>query len=106
MKLDPGSSLTKAIIVARVAVILLIPLQLLRNLVTEHTRMREHAVQQVAQNWKKQQLLNKPVLAIPVTVTDQFERSTTRDWYVLPDSLKIEAEVTVLDERRTVGIYE
>src|SRR5688572_93291 len=106
MKLDPGSSLTKAIIVAGVAVILLIPLQLLRNLVTERTRMREHAIQQVAQGWGGRQLLGGPVLAMPVTVTDQFGRSTTRDWYVLPDSLEVEAEVTVLDERRTVGIYE
>lgn len=106
MRFEPGSTLMKAVVVTSVALILLIPLHLLRNLVTERTRMRSEAVQQVAKGWGGRQMIGGPVIAIPVTGSDDSGRSILREWYVLPESLDVQAEIAVQDKRRTLGVYE
>jgi inner membrane protein len=106
MRFSSGTALGKACIVVGVALLLLIPLALLRGLVHERAALRESAFTQVAQGWGGQQLIGGPMLAIPVTVTDDANNSITRLWYVLPESLDINADIVVQDERRSVGIYE
>src|SRR6185436_20029943 len=98
------SALVKGIVVAGVALLLLIPVQMLRNLVNERAQMREQAIASVSRGWGGRQLLSGPILAIPATVTvaDNTARelhNTLRDWYVLPDSLELESKLTVLEER-------
>jgi inner membrane protein len=106
-----ASALVKAIVVAGVALLLLIPVAMLRDLVVERAQMREQAITSVSRGWGGRQLLGGPLLAIPATVTvaDPQARElhkALRDWYVLPDSLEVESELTVQDERRKLGVYE
>jgi inner membrane protein len=106
-----SSAFVKAIVVAGVALLLLIPVEMLRSLVNERAQMREQAIASVSRGWGGRQLLGGPILVIPATVTvaDNPTRElqhATRDWYVLPDSLQLESALTVQDERRKLGIYE
>jgi inner membrane protein len=101
-----SNALTKAIVVAVVALLLLIPVQLLRSLVVERAQMREQAIASVSRGWGGRQLLGGPILAIPTTVNDQSAREGPRDWYVLPDSLELESQLGVEQERRKLGVYE
>jgi inner membrane protein len=89
-----------------VALVLLIPLAWLHGLVSERTALREQAIAAVARGWGGQQLLAGPILAIPVTTTEDNGRIQTRDWYVLPESLDLDVEVKVQEERRKLGVYE
>lgn len=106
-----SNAFTKAIVVAGVAVLLLIPVQMLRNLVTERAQLREQAIASVSRGWGGRQLVGGPILAIPATMAiadarDGRVRDVQRDWYVLPESLELESELTVQDERRKLGVYE
>lgn len=101
-----STALTKAVVVAIVALLLLIPVQLLRSLVVERAQLREQAIASVSRGWGGRQLLGGPIIAIPATVNDQNVREAPRDWYVLPDSLELQSELTVEPERRKLGVYE
>ncbi len=101
-----SSPLAKAIVVAGVALLLLIPVQMLRGLVLERAQLREQAVASVSRGWGGRQLIGGPLLAIPTTFIAEDGHSVTRDWYVLAESLSLEAELDVQDERRKLGVYE
>ncbi len=103
-----SNALVKAVVVAVVALLLLIPVQLLRSLVEERAQMREQAIASVSRGWGGRQLLSGPILAIPTTVSNQNTntREAPRDWYVLPDSLELESQLGVEPERRKLGVYE
>lgn len=94
--------------VALVALIVLAPVQMLRGLIEERARSRQEAVASVARGWGGEQLVGGPILAIPVTLAPGGDRAPTADidWFVLPESLTLESELKVLDERRKLGVYE
>jgi inner membrane protein len=96
----------KGLAIVGVALLLLFPLAWLHGLVSERTALREQAIAAVARGWGGRQLLAGPVLAIPVTTTLDNGHTQTRDWYVLPESLDLDVEVTVQQERRKLGVYE
>jgi inner membrane protein len=101
-----SGALVKGVMVALVALLVLIPVQLLRSLVAERSQLREEAVTRVARGWGGKQLLGGAILAIPTTVTRDDGRTAVVDWYVLPETLTLESELTVQDERRKLGVYE
>ncbi len=101
-----SSALAKGLMVALVAILVLIPVQMLGSLVQERTEQRRFAVASVARGWGGEQFIGGPILAIPMTVTTDEGRSAVVDWYVLPESLTLESELKVLDERRKLGVYE
>ncbi|HEV7714463.1 MAG TPA: cell envelope integrity protein CreD [Steroidobacteraceae bacterium] len=101
-----SSSLIKGGIVAVVALLVLIPVGMLHDLVRERAQLREQAIASVSRGWGGRQLLGGPVIAIPTTVVTDDGRSVTRDWYVLAESLTLEAELNVQDDRRKLGVYE
>jgi inner membrane protein len=106
MAFHSRSALVKVAVITILALVLLIPLGLLRSLVGERTSMRNFAFEQVASGWGGSQLIGGALITIPVTMNDEFGKPITRTWYVLPESLDIETQLTVQEERRTVGIYE
>src|SRR5581483_7590428 len=103
---DVNSAVKKGLVVVGVALVLLVPLAWLHGLVSERTALREQAISSVARGWGGRQLLAGPVLAIPVSMKLDDGRSQVRDWYVLPESLQLDVEVTVEAERRRLGVYE
>lgn len=107
MVLSSKSPLIKVMVVAIAAIVLLIPLAMLRGLVSERTQMRDSAYEQVAGGWGGPQLAGGPVLAIPVGQTlGPHGTRVARTWYVLPESLEIRTAITVQDEPRRVAIYD
>ena len=99
-------ALKKGLAIVGVALLLLIPLAWLHGLVSERTGLREQAIASVARGWGGRQMLSGPILAIPVTTTADDGRTRTSDWYVLPETLNLDVELTVQDERRKLGVYE
>ncbi len=106
MKLGTGP-LVKGLMVALVALVVLIPVQMLRNLIQERAQSRQDAVASVARGWGAEQLIGGPMLAIPVTMPTANPRVTSEgDWFVLSESLTLESELKVESERRKLGVYE
>jgi inner membrane protein len=99
-------ALIKGLIVALVALLVLIPVSMLRGLVEERAQLRQQAVERVSRGWGGTQLLGGPIMVIPTTVTRDDGRPVLIDWYVLPESLTLESELAVQDERRKLGVYE
>lgn len=93
----------KGLAIVAVALLLLIPLAWLHGLVSERTALREQAIAAVARGWGGRQMLAGPILAIPVTTTLDNGRTQTRDWYVLPESVDLDVEVTIQQERPGVA---
>ncbi|HEV7607419.1 MAG TPA: cell envelope integrity protein CreD [Steroidobacteraceae bacterium] len=108
--------LAKALVIGFLIVILLVPLAQMESLVDERVGSREQAAQRVAASWGGIQTTAGVLLTIPVettrVVTEQTAagRETQRTevertvLYVLPDTLKVDAEAEITS--RTVGIYE
>jgi inner membrane protein len=97
------STSVKAASLTVIALLLLIPLGLLDNLVTQRVTQRAAAVQSVARGWGDRQWLSGPIIAIPVT-TDS-DPTHPRDWYVLPDKLDLAVDLQVQETPRAVGSY-
>ncbi len=106
MVIRSRSPMVKIVVVAIVAILLLIPFTLLRELIIERTQMRDSAYQQVAEGWGAPQLIGGPVIAVPVSRPEPDGRMTTRTWYVLPETLDIRTEIAMQDESRRIAIYE
>jgi inner membrane protein len=108
--------LGKAIVIAFLILMLLIPLANMEDLVTERVAMRQEAAQRVAESWGGTQTAAGVLLTIPVEtsrlVVEQtaMGRETQRTeverevFYVLPDTLEVNA--TADPETRPVGLYE
>jgi len=101
-----SSALVKAMMVALVALVVLIPVQMLRGLIEERIAKRQEAVARVSRGWGGEQLLGGPIIVIPTTVMSDSGRPVLKDWYVLPESLTLQSELAVQEERRKLGVYE
>jgi inner membrane protein len=99
-------ALKKGLAIILVAALLMIPLTWLNSLVKERTMMREQAVAAVARGWGGRQVVSGPVLAIPVNWKSADGKDQSSTWYVLPDTLHLDVEMIVQQERRKLGIYE
>jgi inner membrane protein len=98
----------KALVVGFLIVLLLVPLAQVESLVGERVGMRQTAAQRVAESWGGVQTTAGVLLAIPVeTVRTVYTNHTEMDrhvLYVLPDTLKINADAD--PSYRPVGLYE
>ncbi len=103
MSLLSHSTSAKAGILTVIALLLLVPLTLLRGLVAERASQRDAAISSVAHGWGNRQWLSGPIIAIPVTTG--ADAIHTRDWYVLPDNLDLSVDLQVQESPRTVGSY-
>lgn len=101
-----SSALTKAIALIVLALLMLAPMSMLRELINERATLREQAVASVSRGWGGKQIVSGPVLAVPVTMPSEDNRVVQRDWFVLPDTLTVESTLGVERERRKLGVYE
>ncbi len=98
----------KALIIGAIILLLLVPLTMLRELVSERTMRRDEAYATVAQGWGGDQVLAGPVLIIPtarVIDADGHTRIDRSEIYVLPATLDADVTLTMETESRSVGIY-
>lgn len=101
--------MVKALIVAFLALILLIPTALVTSIIDERETHRDEAIREVSSKWGEKQDLVGPILSVPysVPVTDESTKKTifeTHYAHFLPEQLKIKGEL--IPEKRTRGIYE
>lgn len=102
----------KMLAVALLALLLLIPAELIQNLIREREYTQENAINEMTSVWGGEQMLVGPYLTVPfdapytVTNSDGTEEiSYARKYlYVLPEYL--DGEVDVQPETRKLGIYE
>jgi inner membrane protein len=102
------------------ALVLLVPLEMVESVVGERYQTYRTVVDDIAGAWSSDQQLAGPILVVPFTekievrdeyVTPTGEKKTTQRWesvdrraVVLPDRLEIQGELT--PEMRKRGIYE
>ena len=101
-----SGALAKGLMVALVGILVLIPVQLLRGLIEERAQLRQETIARVARGWGGEQLVGGPIMVIPATVIRSDGHTVRWDWYVLPETLTFESELTVEKARRKLGVYE
>lgn len=98
-----GSPTGKLLVTLFITLLLMIPMEAIRGLMSEREYRRDEAVEQTISQWGGWQHLTGPVLTIPVE--EQGEEEIIRHYlYILPDSLEIDG---VIDSQiREKGIFE
>jgi len=98
----------KTFVIGIIVLGLLIPLALLRGLVSERATLREQAYAKVAEGWGAELVTGGPMLVVPVerTITDGEKTRIERgELYLLPARLDVAVQVGLEQEPRYVGIY-
>jgi inner membrane protein len=108
IRFNAGSATLKMLMIGGIVLLLLIPLSMLRGVVTERSALRERAYERVAEGWGGDITLGGPMLIVPterlVTENDQT-RVVRCDLHLLPATLNVDANLKLEPEPRYVGIY-
>jgi inner membrane protein len=109
---ESGSVTLKAVMIGVIVLLLLVPLAMLRGLVSERAALREQAYARVAEGWGGNIVLGGPMLVVPTqrTVVERVnDKDITRvvrsDVYLLPARLDMKVDLKLEEEPRYVGIY-
>jgi len=103
----------KTVVITGIALLLLIPAAMIKNLITEREATQKEAIREVSSKWGKEQTISGPFISVPYYhyVKQQSNLdSTTRivkiKEYIhfLPSELKIDG--TIFPEKRHRGIYD
>ena len=106
--INSGSVTLKAVTIGIIVLVLLVPLSMLRGLVSERAQLREYAYERVAVGWGGQNVLGGPMLIVPrerTYVDDGKVRVSRNMVYLLPSRLQVALDVRLEPEPRKVGIY-
>ncbi|HEY5808606.1 MAG TPA: inner membrane CreD family protein, partial [Povalibacter sp.] len=105
---DTTSIGAKILLIGVIILLLLIPLMMLRGVVSERSSMREQAYQKVAEGWGGDLVVGGPILVIPTEreVSDGVRTSIERrEIYLLPAQQNVDVQLRLEEEPRYVGIY-
>ncbi|GFE86599.1 cell envelope integrity protein CreD [Steroidobacter agaridevorans] len=105
---ESGSVTLKAALIGVIVLLLLVPLAMLKSVVTERAGLREQAYQRVAEGWGGELTVGGPMLIVPterIVQIDGKERRVRNDVYLLPAKLSADLDVKLDPEPRYVGIY-
>ena len=97
----------KLVIITTLTMILTIPSYMIREIIQERESMSKTATEEVSSKWADYQLVNGPILCIPVIYQHSEDGKTqnlTKHWYLLPDKLNINGNVD--PEKLKRGIYD
>jgi inner membrane protein len=101
---------TKIVTIGLIVLVLMIPLMMLRGLISERTAMRDQAHATVASGWGGRLTTGGPMLRIPYDTTHKDKEGelvvTRHQLYVLPAELNIDANIVEEPGPRHVGIYQ
>jgi inner membrane protein len=98
--------LFKSAIIGALILLLLIPTNLIQNLVAERQQRQQEAVSEVDDHWAGPQTVTGVVIGIPYfdSIADNGARQSVKRWaYFLPDRLDIRTHL--VPEKRYRGIY-
>ncbi|MFV0484157.1 MAG: cell envelope integrity protein CreD [Bacteroidales bacterium] len=111
-----GSKLSQSItlkifIVGVLILILLIPLNFVQDLVGERKERQREVIEEINSKWGKEVILSGPILKIPYISTrwviddkgqEQVIQRETKDIYLLPDELNIDAHADAKSLKRSI----
>jgi len=98
----------KAVMIGFIVLLLMIPLTLLRSVVSERAGLREQAYTKVAEGWGGNVVFGGPMLVVPTertVVENNLTKIVRTDLYLLPAQLDVAVELKLDPEPRYVGIY-
>lgn len=93
--------------IAALILLLLIPSSMITSIISERENLSNDAISEVSSKWANSQLINGPVLTIPLVYETQQKEETveiTRYLHILPETLRIAGNVEPQQLKR--GIYE
>lgn len=113
-----NSVMLKLAIITILMLLLLIPVSMIESIIRERENLSDQAISEVSSKWADSQLINGPILTIPLVYEVEYEIAqddkskkkervtelVTKYWYVLPEHLKITGQIVPKQLRR--GIYE
>ena len=112
-----NSITARMLVVGFLLLVLLIPLEFVKMLISERSNRQQEVIQEINRDWGNEVLISGPILKIPhkvyteVRIYDEQKKSyqtktetNIRAAYLLPDSLIIDADVESL--KRNISIYE
>jgi inner membrane protein len=105
---ESGSVTTKAVLIGVIVLLLLVPLAMLRGVLSERTTLREVAYQRVGEGWGGNLTFSGPMLVIPTdrkTIINDKVHVLRGALYILPSRLDVNADVNIDAQPRKVGIY-
>ncbi|RED93036.1 cell envelope integrity protein CreD [Marinoscillum furvescens] len=97
----------KLITVTILMLLLLIPTSMIKSIITEREELNQAATEEVSSKWANEQLLNGPILSIPLHYeyqTNGEKKSAIKMLNILPDELNINGIVNPQNLKR--GIYK
>ncbi len=103
------SASIKLLIIGFIILLLLIPLNLVNDLMYERSNRQFEAIEEVSNTWGREQTITGPIISVPyykkVRTANSQEATTLEKSYFhfLPDQLNIDAQITT--EQRQRGIY-
>jgi inner membrane protein len=105
---NAGSATLKMLMIGGIVLLLLIPLMMLRGVVSERSALRERAYARVAEGWGGGVTLGGPMLIVPTerVVSENGQTRIERcDLHLLPATLDVNTDLKLEPEPRYVGIY-
>ena len=103
----------KTVVITGIALLLLIPAAMIKNLITEREATQKEAIREVSSKWGKEQTISGPFISVPYYhyVKQQSNHDSTtkivkiKEYiHFLPSELKIDG--TIFPEKRHRGIYD
>ena len=98
----------KALTVGAIVLLLMIPLMLLLDLISERAGLREQAYTKVAEGWGGEVIVGGPMLVVPIereVVEGSRTRKVRSHLHLLPATLDVNVQLKLDPEPRYVGIY-
>ncbi|MEO9965142.1 MAG: cell envelope integrity protein CreD [Reichenbachiella sp.] len=112
-----NSVMLKLATITVLMLLLLIPSSMIDSIIRERESLSNQTIHEVSSKWADSQLLNGPILTIPLRYEVEYEvergkdkkkeiakKTVTKYWYILPEHLKIDGKIVPETLRR--GIYE
>ena len=96
----------KLALLAILGLVLLVPLQMIKEIIIERQVNAEKVKKEISDQWAAKQCFSGPVINIPVRTvpSEKDEKPITRLWHILPENLNITGIIN--PEIRYRGIYQ
>ncbi|MCO4782942.1 MAG: cell envelope integrity protein CreD [Candidatus Cloacimonetes bacterium] len=92
-------------IIIFLVVLLIIPINMITDLVAERQSSRKHVIQEISHKWGQSQTIIGPILSIPYIRSNKpYSNSVTEYAHFLPESLNIDSNL--LPEKRSRNLHE
>lgn len=102
-----SNSLTiKLGLLAIIGLLLMIPLQIIKSVITERQKNAENVKKEISVQWAEKQCITGPVLNIPLRTIPVNKEDVSRSlvWHIMPENLEITGKIN--PEIRYRGIYK